>query len=66
MRKIGCSFALRCHAATAACTATLPPAQHFGAGRLARCIHLPQEGAPWRPYRRDAVSWHREKTHLGP
>jgi hypothetical protein len=44
MRKIGCSFALRCHAATAACTATLPPVQHFGAGRLARCIHLPQEG----------------------
>jgi peptide/nickel transport system ATP-binding protein len=40
----GCSFAPRCHAATAACTATLPAAQHFATGRMACCIHLSQDG----------------------
>jgi peptide/nickel transport system ATP-binding protein len=36
----GCSFAPRCHAATAACTGTFPTAQHFSSGRLACCIHV--------------------------
>jgi peptide/nickel transport system ATP-binding protein len=40
----GCSFAPRCPHTIAACTATLPPAQHFEAGRMSCCIRLQQDG----------------------
>ena len=42
----GCSFAPRCPATIAACTATFPPAQRFEAGRMACCIRLHQAGPP--------------------
>jgi peptide/nickel transport system ATP-binding protein len=40
----GCSFAPRCRYATAACMTTIPPAQHFAAGRMARCLRLNEDG----------------------
>jgi peptide/nickel transport system ATP-binding protein len=39
----GCSFAPRCAHAVAACTASLPPEQSFGPGRMACCIRVPQD-----------------------
>ena len=40
----GCSFAPRCRYVMAACQTTVPPAQHFAAGRMARCLRLNEEG----------------------